>query len=138
MIGSHVDVVGNVYPASSMSLIIIPMVLCLTSTRICSTSTLSSPSEKSLTASVSIEVSQHDSKMLVSPKTFSKTRTRGFACLNARTVSGQRWRSSSLPFLDPAVLNGWHGNPPVIMSTEPLYFVKSVVLMSPCPSAFGK
>ncbi len=32
-------------------------------------------------------------------------------------MCGQMWRGSSVPFLLPAVLNGWQGYPPITAST---------------------
>lgn len=54
-----------------------------------------------------------------------------------RNMCGQRSRSSARPFLCPACEKGWHGNPPVRMSTVPQP-PPSNVLMSSCITARGQ
>ena len=54
-----------------------------------------------------------------SPATFSPTIHRGLNSRITLSISGQRKRLSLVPFLRPAWLNGWQGNPPVRRSTLP-------------------
>ena len=51
------------------------------------------------------------------PRTFSNIATCGCKEAIASTTHGHRWRGSSTPKRAPAVLNGWHGYPPAMMST---------------------
>lgn len=53
------------------------------------------------------------------PATFSRKTNPGRTTSIARSICGQRCLSSSVPFRNPAVLNGWHGNPAVSQSKQP-------------------
>lgn len=70
------------------------------------------------------------SSIPTNPATFSPRTQRGRASLIIRSMSGQRSRSSPLPFCFPATLNGWHGNPPVTMSTGACPTHESVLMSS--------
>lgn len=74
----------------------------------------------------------------VMPRTFSPTTQRGETSRMILSISGHRWRSSSFPSRFPALLYGWQGKPPVIMSIRPAYPVASNRLISSYPVASGK
>ena len=75
---------------------------------------------------------------LTRPRTFSPTTQRGEASRITLSISGHRWRSSSFPRRFPALLYGWHGNPPEITSTDPRQAVPSKSRMSLYILASGK
>lgn len=71
-----------------------------------------------------------ESPSVMCPSTFSKKHILGRRSRIPSAIQGQRCLGSSFPARFPAALNGWHGYPPVRMSTFPRNSAHGKVLRS--------